>query len=314
MKRLSLKTRLSIYTIGISTLVVVVALSLISIALKDLVPEEHYENVLRNIVLVGVIAVVLLYSAFIFTIEHIIHPEYKHQASYEIETQIARGILQSLQPTSLTDHPKAVIETATLPSRIICGDFYNYVIDNDILHFIMADVAERGVASAIMMAILTKQFSVLAKETNDPAEIISKMNAQLCKDNHSGMFVALTVGVIDLNSGVMKICNAGHRMPYIVKEGKAETLEIPKNVTIGVLDDYEFQAEEITLTSGAQILLYSDGVVESKNFKHEPYGKQRLEAVASRATALQDVVLDVTTFMGAHPQSDDISMITISLK
>ena len=151
-----------------------------------------------------------------------------------------------------------------------------------------------------------------------PDEIVSRINALLCKDNGACMFVTLFVGRIDLSSGRMEYCNAGHTPLVVVPPGKgAEFLAAKKNIAVGVLDEYSYAQQEAVFAPGTMLLAYTDGVTEAERADHEQYGERRLLAYASAhakdapSVFVDGLERDLDAFTSGAEQYDDITALAV---
>jgi sigma-B regulation protein RsbU (phosphoserine phosphatase) len=150
-----------------------------------------------------------------------------------------------------------------------------------------------------------------------PAEIIGRVNRELCENNSDLMFVTLFFAMLSPDNGRLEFCNAGHNAPYWLKGNKLEAVEEPKGIILGVRSDAVYETGLITLSPGESIYVFSDGVTEASNQEGEMFGEQRLEAVLQRsadhssAEIVKSVTAAVRGFVGAAPPSDDITMLAV---
>jgi sigma-B regulation protein RsbU (phosphoserine phosphatase) len=203
------------------------------------------------------------------------------------------------------------------PAREVGGDLYDYFIRDGKLFFVIGDVSGKGVPSAMVMAMVQSLFRMVASRLDDPAHILTTMNEAGCQRNETTMFVTLFLGVLDLPSGRLQYCNAGHDRPVLL--GKtAEILKAESNLPVGVFPDTRYVTEESQLPAGTTIFLYTDGLTEAKNEQRELFSRQRVLDVLARNAGKKDCRRLLETmgkaargFMGQAPQSDDLTMLAI---
>jgi len=168
------------------------------------------------------------------------------------------------------------------------------------------------------MAATSTQFRLLASGENQPERIVRALNESFAGRNETMMFVTLFVGVLDLSTGELAFCNAGHNAPVIVgPDGAAHFLEVKPNLAIGVIPDQDFEPQRFTLTPGANVILYTDGLTEAEDPGHALFGEERLlEALqACGARAPEAIVAELTgavrRFANGAEQSDDLTMLAV---
>lgn len=239
----------------------------------------------------------------------------------ESELSIARDIQMGMTPKIFPPFPErhdVDLHAILKPAKEVGGDLYDFFIEENRLYFAIGDVSGKGVPASLFMAITRSLFRTLSSRVDSPAEIVVKMNNSVAENNESAMFVTLIVGILDLSTGVLKYCNAGHNPPVLVHpDGRVEFMKIKTNLFVGVMDKYEYAEEEITLERGTKIFLYTDGVTEAENEKHELYSDQQLldtlaENASSDVREMIDVVLaSVAAHVKGADPSDDLTMLVI---
>ncbi len=238
------------------------------------------------------------------------------------ELQYARDIqqsaLQSVFP-AFPDHSDFDLYAAMYAAREVGGDFYDfYLLDDDRLAFLIADVSGKGIPAALFMMRAKTSFRNLLETGSDVSDVFEQVNAQLCEGNDTEMFVTAWMGVIDLTSGHVRYANAGHNPPAVSHNGQSfELLSMYKNVFLGWLDDYSYRVNELDLNPGDVLFLYTDGIVEANNPKEQLYGSDRLLAVLddSRQCTMrglcENVIDDVNRFADGTPQFDDMTLLAL---
>jgi sigma-B regulation protein RsbU (phosphoserine phosphatase) len=198
------------------------------------------------------------------------------------------------------------------------GDLYDFFIDGDRLYFVIGDVSGKGVPASLFMAIARSLFRTLAQQVTSPAEIMTKMNHSIAENNEANMFITLIIGILDLKTGSLRFCNAGHNPPVIIGvDGKSTLLQSKIQLFVGILEDMEYTDEEIILEKGSRLFLYTDGVTEAENTSKELYGEDRLlSTLAPLASCDIRIVVDtVIRSIASHVQeaeaSDDMTILLI---
>ena len=205
-----------------------------------------------------------------------------------------------------------------VPAREIGGDLFDYAIRDGKLYMCIGDVCGKGAPAGMLMAYAHSMiWSLTISETN-PARIVTSLNNLASKDNVSCTFFTLFYGVLDLATGCMQYCNAGHNPPYILSD-KLTMLDCDPNQPIGPMENVEFTQQEITLSPGSTIFLYTDGLTEANNTEEREFGPERTEKVledcVKRQLKPKDIVDTVTAavhhFTEHAEQSDDLTMLAI---
>ena len=198
------------------------------------------------------------------------------------------------------------------------GDLYGYVLIGDRLYFAVGDVSGKGVPASLFMAQATRLFRTLAAQGMMPAEICTRMNDALTEDNEQGMFVTFFLGLIDLQSGHLQFCNAGHNPPIIGGgESNGEFMQMESNAPIGLFPGLEFKGEEIESIKGRALFVYTDGLNEAEDMDKNQFGDDRLLEIL-RDTKFDSArqVIDMLAAQveqhrnGAEP-NDDLTMMFI---
>lgn len=208
------------------------------------------------------------------------------------------------------------------PAREVGGDLYDFFIDNERLFFVIGDVSGKGIPASLFMAITRSLFRTLSQQVLSPADIVTKMNNSISDSNESSMFVTLIVGILDLRTGCLKLCNAGHNPPILIRTGKKVSfLDLKTHLFVGVINDFTYTDDEIILEKGDKLFLYTDGVTEAENASKELYGDDRLLKVLSEDVPRSNARLTVDTVVGSvagHVQeaepSDDLTVLLICYK
>ena len=243
------------------------------------------------------------------------------KASIESELNVASNIQMSMLPSVFPDRPGLDMFASMTPAKEVGGDLYGYLLKDDKLYFCVGDVSGKGVPASLFMAQVTRLFRTLANQMIAPADICTQMNEALSgEENLTCMFVTLFIGLVDLNTGHLSFCNAGHNPPVIGGgQHHGEFLQMLPNCPIGVLPGLEFQGEEIDSIKGRPLFIYTDGLNEAENREHGQFGddhlldilrnthfdtaRQVVETMAARVEEHRD---------GAEP-NDDLTMMCIRI-
>jgi sigma-B regulation protein RsbU (phosphoserine phosphatase) len=242
--------------------------------------------------------------------------EIRAKQSRRQEMQAAATIQNSILPPPLArSGPTEAIDlhAEMHPAREIGGDFYDFfLIDDEHLALTLADVSGKGIPAALFMAV-SRTVLRAGGGVGDMAARMVAANKLLATENAACMFVTTFHAVLNLKTGILSYCNAGHNPPYVLRaEGGSETLKAT-GIPFGVMEDMPYRIDEVTLNPGDALFVYSDGISEAFNPEGEEFGTGRLEAALAAAhgqsaNAIVGRVLDDTTaFANGADQSDDIT-------
>ena len=162
------------------------------------------------------------------------------------------------------------------PAREVGGDLYGYVMIDDKLYFCVGDVSGKGVPASLFMAQATRLFRILATQHMMPAEIATRMNSVLTENNEQGMFITMFIGLVNLETGRLDYCNAGHNPPVLGVDGDDHFMEMESNAPIGLWSDLEYAGEYVDNIRQKLLLVYTDGLNEAENLQQEQFGEDRL--------------------------------------
>ena len=235
----------------------------------------------------------------------------------ESELRIARDIQMSMVPSVFPEIDGLDMFAAMTPAKEVGGDLYNFLLNGQRLYFCIGDVSGKGVPASLFMTLATHGFLSLASTGRTPAEIATRMNAELSINNEMGMFVTMFICMYDLKQGRIEYCNAGHNPPIIGNaQGQYNFLDVKEtNAPIGLWPDLEYVGEELDLPSGSMVLLYTDGLNEAENRQQEQYGEERIIQLMTShpAQSMRDMVealkADVDRFRDGAEQNDDLTML-----
>lgn len=205
------------------------------------------------------------------------------------------------------------------PAKEVGGDFFDFfLIDDDHLGLVMADVSGKGVPAALFMMMAKILLYNYAMMGGTPHEVLEQLNRTICKNNDDSMFVTVWFGVYTISTGKVVAANAGHEYPIIRHGDKGfEIMKDRHGFVIGGMDGLKYRDYEFTLESGDVLFLYTDGVPEATDASDNMFGTDRLLNTlneSSNATVkelLEAVHTGVESFVGKAPQFDDLTMLAI---
>jgi serine phosphatase RsbU (regulator of sigma subunit) len=239
----------------------------------------------------------------------------------ERELEVARQVQLNMLPTDfMPTHKECTVAGTLKPALEVGGDFFDFFyVDKDRLCFLVGDVSDKGAASGLFMAASKTLIKAHAARAESTAGIVSRVNAELLKNNDTCMFVTLFLSILDLRTGEVVLTNAGHNPPFrVCQERGPEWISYRNGPALGITDTVEYSEETIVLDPGDLVVVYSDGVTEAMNQKDEMFGESRLvdlfrqKGEVSASSAVRSIADAVTEFeLGTH-QSDDVTVIAIA--
>jgi len=239
----------------------------------------------------------------------------------ESDLRIARDIQMSMVPSNFPERPDLDLYASMTPAKEVGGDLYGYHLLDDQLYFCLGDVSGKGVPASLFMAQATRLFRTLAAQKMMPAEIATRINDALSgEDNERGMFVTMFIGLVNLQTGHLDFCNAGHNPPVVVSDGKAEFIEMVPNAPIGLWPELPYEGEEIADITGKPFFVYSDGLNEAENRQQEQFSDERLlELLQTRPyeSARQTIEMlkaEVEAHRDGAEPNDDLTMLCLKVK
>jgi len=231
----------------------------------------------------------------------------------ESELRIARNIQQSIVPNKFPEYNGLDLYAYMMPAKEVGGDLYDYLLDDKHIYICLGDVSGKGVPASLFMAQAARLFRAMAKQQMMPADIATRLNDELCEGNENGMFVTMFLALINLETGSMDFCNAGHNPPVLGDK----FMEIETNAPIGLWPGLEFVGEHIENIEGKSLFLYSDGLNEAENKNQEQFGDDHLLSILhtmhfNNARQLIEYMKDAVEKHrnGASP-NDDLTMMEL---
>ena len=241
------------------------------------------------------------------------------------ELDVARHIQASMLPCIFPAFPERHefdIYASMTPAKEVGGDFYDFfLVDDDHLAIVMADVSGKGVPAALFMMISKTLLKSAAQSGLSPKAVLEKVNNQLCENNDAEMFVTVWLGILEISTGKMKCANAGHEYPAIMRRGGDFQLFKDKHgLVLAGMEGARYREYELELNEGDRLFVYTDGVPEATNADTVLYGTDRMLHALNEAKdrscceLLASLHRDVDAFVGAADQFDDITMLCIELR
>ncbi len=244
------------------------------------------------------------------------------KASIESELQVASGIQMGMLPKDFPtsqERDDVQLYASLTPAKDVGGDLFDFYIRDEKLFFCIGDVSGKGVPASLFMAVTRSVFRTVSAHESMPDRIVATLNATMADMNETNMFVTLFVGVLDLPTGRMRYCNAGHDAPLLVGQGVG-MLPCDPNIPAGFMPSWKYTLQETQIFTGTTIFLFTDGLTEAEDSTHALFKMERVNEVAKQALAnhqeeprqLIAVMTDaVHQFVGDAEQSDDLTMMAI---
>lgn len=247
------------------------------------------------------------------------------KAAIESEMKVAHDIQMAMLPKTFPPYPERTdidIYGSLTPAKGVGGDLFDFYIRDEKLFFCIGDVSGKGVPASLFMAVTRSLFRNISGHVSAPEHIVAALNDALVDGNDSSMFVTVFVGVLDLGTGILSYCNAGHNAPLLVGRDVG-TLSCCPNLPIGILADFKFTQQEVTIDPNTIIFLYTDGLNEAEDSEHNQFGDGRVwneakcllgEEAHGPRNFVDQMTNAVRHFVGSAEQSDDLTMLAIQYK
>ena len=239
-------------------------------------------------------------------------------AELDVARQIQANMLPSVFP-AFPDRKEFDIFASMTPAKEVGGDLYDFfLIDEDHLGLVIADVSGKGVPAALFMTVSKTLLKGSMLEIASPKEVLETVNNMLCENNEEGMFVTIWIGILTISTGKLTAANAGHEYPAIKNsDGEFALLKDKHGMVAGLAEDIEYTEYELMLDKGDTIFVYTDGVPEATRADNEMFGLDRLiDALNKDADASPEILLgnmrnEVGEFVAGAPSFDDITMLCV---
>ena len=286
----------------------------------DIYGEFH---LLRTVILVLQILGILLLLYILFAAasnQKRLRDVTEKKGRIESELRIARNIQMAMLPKTFPTYPESEdvdMAGVIVPAKEVGGDLYDFFTRENKLFFCIGDVSGKGVPASLVMAVTRSLFRSVSSHETSPRRIVKLMNDSMSETNENNMFVTFFVGVLDLRTGHLRYCNAGHNAPVLMSSGKADMLETIPNLPLGVLRGFSYKEQETSLATNDGLFLYTDGLTEAENINHELFGDKRMLKVVSKhcvekaENQLKSMVTSVKDHTRDCDASDDLTMLIV---
>lgn len=236
-----------------------------------------------------------------------------------IASQIQKGLLPKTFP-AFPDRNDIDIYGLVVPAKEVGGDIFDFFMRDEKLFFLIGDVSGKGVPASLFMMVVGHLFRNVGRYSNEPSIIVSGINSELANGNDQDMFCTLFCGVLDMETGMLSYCNAGHNAPILMTEGSTDFMKPCTNLPAGAIADFSYQTESVQMQKDDALFLYTDGVTEAENKAMELFGDSHTLGIVellkdASMKEMADGVFDaVKTFADGNEQSDDITMLCLRWK
>jgi adenylate cyclase len=259
-------------------------------------------------------------------LEHVVQAQRESSARLAGELEAAQRIQLGSLPRAdlLSAEPRVDLHALLVPAREVGGDLYDYfLLDPRRLFVLLGDVSGKGLPASMFMAVSKALYkaSVLRAPDADIGDIMSTANAELSRDNATALFVTAFAAVLDLDSGLLAYCNAGHDNPHLLRAGRAplQRLEDGDGPPLCALQDFAYRSARVQLERDDTLLLITDGITEAQNARGALYGAERLQQLlavqqergASAQELVQSLQRDVDAFVQGAPAADDLTILAL---
>ena len=243
------------------------------------------------------------------------------ESELNLATRIQADMLPNIFP-AFPDRPEFDIYACMDPAREVGGDFYDFfLIDEDHLCMVMADVSGKGVPAALFMMASKIILANNAQSGKTPSQILTDTNAAICSNNREEMFVTAWLGILELSTGKLTAANAGHEYPVLRRpDGSFELYKDQHGFVIGGLENAKYREYELTLEPGAELFLYTDGLPEATDAEGNMFGTERMLTILNEGKEtvpdhiLKKVRDGVDGFVNGAEQFDDLTMLCLEYK
>jgi adenylate cyclase len=260
------------------------------------------------------------------SLEHLVQMQREQSARMAGELEAARRIQTATLPREdlLRGDPRIDLAATMIPAREVGGDLYDFFrLDGRRLFFLVGDVAGKGLSASIFMAVSKALYksTMLRAPHADIGAIMSEANAEVSRDNPQMLFVTAFAGILDLETGELDYCNAGHENPYLMRptDGTLWRIEDGGGPPLCSVSSFTYRKGHCHLRPGEWLCLISDGVSEAQNLKGDLYGNPRVrqillgfvDSAASARAIVKALCTDVEAFAAGVEPADDITILAL---
>ena len=240
----------------------------------------------------------------------------------ESELQVAHNIQMGMLPRGFKTPENWELFATLDPAKAVGGDLYDFFyLDDNHLCIAIGDVAGKGVPASLFMMVTRTLLRAKANARLPLSELITSLNYELCKENPNQMFVTFFAGIVDLQSGVMEFCNAGHNYPYIIhQDGQLHQLKIRNGLPLGIFENSVYTTSQYSFNPCEIIVMTTDGITDALNGTNDFFGEANLAAsltaLAKKSTkSLTELLIaEVKRFSNGTEQADDITILALQYK
>ena len=239
----------------------------------------------------------------------------------ESELRIAHNIQMGMLPKIFPAFPERddlSLSAKLIPAKEVGGDLYDFFIEDEKLYFIIGDVSGKGIPASLVMAVTCRLFRSVASHLDKPEEIMASLNDSLSDGNESGMFCTAFLGILDLKTGELVYCNAGHNAPLIIDtNGHVMPMRVEPNLPLGLFGGFTYGGQEMKLDRKMMLYMFTDGVNEAENNDKELFGDARLVALLKQnafktpGEIIEQTFAEVAHHANGAEQSDDITVMCL---
>ena len=242
----------------------------------------------------------------------------------ESELRIAHKIQMGMIPKSFPAFPERddlSLAAKLVPAKEVGGDLYDFFIQDEKLFFIIGDVSGKGIPASLVMAVTCRLFRSAASHFDKPEDIMTSLNNSMSDGNESSMFCTAFLGILDLKTGELNFCNAGHNAPFIISgDGKISYVNVQPNLPLGLMGEFPYVGQDMMIEKSTKLYLYTDGVNEAENKENKQLGDAKLVSLL-RANAsnepgeiVEKIFEEIIRHADGATQSDDITMMCIKFR
>ena len=234
------------------------------------------------------------------------------------EHRITQSIQQKMAPQELPQYKGLGLYAVMTPSEGVCGDLYDCILQDDKLIFCIGNPVDKDAQSSVLAGMVWALFRNVAVHETTPQAIVTEINQALVKSGDRGMGVTLFVGILDLKSGALSYCNAGHGSTLLLKD-EVNLLPTDENPPLGAKQNWVFTSQELTIEKGSMLFLYTSGLALARNTKRKQYGEKMVHGAALQAMKMnaspkpfvENIHQAIDKFTDGAPQSRDMTMLVI---
>ncbi len=238
----------------------------------------------------------------------------------ERDLKLAKEVQSSFLPQELPVIKNYKFAALNQPALEIGGDFYNFFkLPADKLGIVLGDVSGKGISASLFMARLSSDLQYYTLLYPDPKELLTQINKVLCERAKSGMFVTLVYMLLDTKENRLRVANAGHVSPIYSTDQGTRFLchDEKKGLPLGIMPDIEYEQEIFDLENNSSVIIYTDGIIEAKNYNEKLFGIKRLLKVIENRPNDPDLIIkkitgSVDDFTIAQGRSDDLTLLVFS--